>query len=47
MDMKKRFYKWGYIIGKCIGWFILGFIAYWIVWAIATLGIIINEVNRM
>ncbi len=48
--MKKRFYKWnrlGYYIGKCIGWIILGFIAYWIIWSIATLGMIVNEVNRM
>ena len=30
--------KWnriGYIVGKCIGWIILGFIAYWIIWGIA------------
>lgn len=42
-----RWYKWGYQIGKVLGWFILGFIAYWVIWAIATLGMIINEVNRM
>lgn len=35
----------GYFIGKCIGWFILGFIAYWIIWAIASIGMIISEVK--
>lgn len=46
--MKKRFYKWnrlGYYIGKCIGWIILGFISYWIIWAIASIGMIISEVK--
>ena len=42
-----KWHKWGYQFGKLIGWIILGFITYWIVWAIATLGMIINEVNRM
>jgi len=48
IDMKQnKWHKLGYFIGKCIGWIILGFIAYWIIWAIATLGMIVNEVNRM
>jgi hypothetical protein len=49
IDMKhpNRWHKWGYLIGKGLGWIILGFIAYWIIWAIATLGMIVNEVNRM
>lgn len=42
-----RWHKWGYQFGKALGWIILGFIAYWVIWAIATLGFIINEVNRM
>ena len=42
-----RWHKIGYLIGKGLGWIILGFIAYWIIWAIATLGMIINEANRM
>jgi hypothetical protein len=47
MKHPNRWHKWGYLIGKGLGWIILGFIAYWIIWAIATLGMIVNEVNRM
>lgn len=47
MNKRNRWWRWGYIFGKALGWIILGFIAYWIIWAIATLGFIINEVNRM
>lgn len=47
MSKGNRWHRWGYIFGKALGWIILGFIAYWIIWAIATLGFIINEVNRM
>ncbi len=46
IDMKQN--KWnkiGYFIGKCIGWLILGFITYWIIWAIASIGMIISEVK--
>jgi hypothetical protein len=38
-------YKIGYYIGKGIVWIILGFIAYWIIWGIATIGQYINEVK--
>jgi len=47
MKHQNKWHKWGYGFGKALGWIILGLIAYWIIWAIATLGTIINEVNRM
>jgi len=42
---QKHWNRLGYFIGKCIGWLILGFITYWIIWAIASIGMIISEVK--
>ena len=40
---QKHWNKIGYFIGKCIGWLILGFITYWIIWAIASIGVKIKQ----
>lgn len=46
MKYPNKRYKIGYKIGKVIGWLILGWITYWAVWIIATVGETINGVNQ-